>query len=76
MGENYKTIKMRYHVLNSPSPYNITIIRPKFNVLEAVLFMLYLTMQYTLDYRRVGVMKGDQEVARKFYQNVLGIKRA
>lgn len=36
--------------------------------------MLYLTMKYPLDNRKVEAVKGGQELARKCYQDILKIK--
>lgn len=74
-GKNSKAIKVRYVVVNSHSSYNIIIDRMTFNTLEEILSTLNLTMKYPLDNSRVGVVKEDQEVTRKCYQDSLKIKK-
>lgn len=74
-GDNAKGIKVRYLIVNASSPYNIIIERPTFNVLEASLPTLYLTMKYPLDDGRVGVIKGNQGLARIFYKDSLKLKK-
>ncbi|GAU24687.1 hypothetical protein TSUD_322950 [Trifolium subterraneum] len=69
MEENVKTIKVRYLVVKTPfTSYNIIIERPAFNSLGAIMSTLYLAMKYPLDNGKVGVVKGDQALARKIHQ--------
>lgn len=49
--------------------------RPSFNALEAVLPILYLTLKYPLKDCLVGIIKGDQRIARKFYKDSLKLKK-
>ena len=63
---NAKTVWVRYLIVNAASPYNIIIGMPSLNTLEASLSTLYLTMKYPMGKGRVGVVKGDQGLARKF----------
>jgi hypothetical protein len=75
--ESAKTVKVRYLVVKTPyTSYNIIIGRPAFNVLGAALSTLYLSMKYPLDNGRVGIIKGDQYVARRCYESSLRTKRS
>lgn len=56
-GENANTDNIRYLVVNASSPNNIIISNIIFNVLEAVLSTLYLTMKYPRDN---GQIRGDK----------------
>lgn len=73
-GDSAKGIKVRYLIVNTSSPYNITIGRSSFNAQEVALSTLYLTMKYPLDDGRVWVIKGDQGLAKKFYKDSLKLK--
>lgn len=61
-GDNAKSVKVRYLIVNALSPYNIIIRRPYFNAFETVLSILYLTM-YPLCGRGIRVIKGEHELA-------------
>ncbi|GAU44770.1 hypothetical protein TSUD_138820 [Trifolium subterraneum] len=67
--ENAKTIKVRYLVVKTLfTSYNIIIGRPTFNSLGAVMSTLYLSIKYPLNNGKVGVVKGNQVLARKCYE--------
>ncbi|GAU50294.1 hypothetical protein TSUD_137480 [Trifolium subterraneum] len=73
--ENAKTIKVRYLVVKTLfTSYNIIIGRPAFNALGAVMSTLYLSIKYPLNNGKVGVVKGDQVLARKCYESSLKIR--
>lgn len=74
-GDNVKGMKMRYLIVNASSPYNIIIERPVFNTLEATLSIIYLAMKYPLEDRQIGVIKGDEGLARKCYKDILKLKK-
>lgn len=74
-GEQAKTIRGRYLVINAQSSYNIIKGRPALNILGAALFTRYLTLKYPLDGGRVGVLKADQEATRKCYLESLKTKK-
>ena len=73
--DHTKSIQVRYLIVNFTSPYNIIISMPSFNTLEAGLSTLYLMLKYPLENGRVGIMKGDQGIARKCYKDSLRLKR-
>lgn len=47
-GDNAKSVKVRYLIVNVASPYNIIVGKPSFNALEETLSILYLTLKYPL----------------------------
>ncbi|MCI52341.1 hypothetical protein A2U01_0073585, partial [Trifolium medium] len=68
-------IKVHYLVVKNPfTSYNIIIGRHAFNALGAAMSTLYLSMKYLLDNGKVGIVKGDQAVARRRYESSLKIK--
>ncbi|MCI23558.1 hypothetical protein A2U01_0044739, partial [Trifolium medium] len=68
-------IKVRYLVVKTLfTSYNIIIGRPAFNALGDAMSTLYLAMKYPLDNGGVGVVRGDQVLARKCYESSLKIK--
>ncbi|KAK2425775.1 hypothetical protein QL285_024519 [Trifolium repens] len=74
--ENAKTIKVRYLVVRTPyASYNIIIGRPAFNALGAAMSTLYLAMKYPLDNGGVGIIRGDQILARQCYESSLKIRK-
>ncbi|GAU43838.1 hypothetical protein TSUD_371170 [Trifolium subterraneum] len=74
-GEDAKTIKVRYLVVKTPfTSYNIIIGRPAFNVLGVVMSTLYLAIKYPLNNGKIGVVKGDQALARKCFESSLKIR--
>lgn len=73
--DHTKSIKVRYIIVNVASPYNIIIGRPSFNVMQAVLFTLYLTLKYPLEDNRAGIVKRDKRIAKKCYKDSLRLKR-
>jgi hypothetical protein len=76
MKENAKTIKVRYLVVRTPyASYNIIIGRPAFNALGAAMSTLYLAMKYPLDNGGVGIIRGDQILARQCYESSLKIRK-
>ncbi|GAU20758.1 hypothetical protein TSUD_239520 [Trifolium subterraneum] len=73
--ENAKTVKVRYlGVKTLFTSYNIIIGRPAFNALGAVMSTLYLSIKYPLNNGKVGVVKGDQVLARMCYESRLKIR--
>lgn len=66
--------KKCYTVINA-SPLQHLIDRPSFNALEAVLSTLYFTMKYILSNKQVGLIKGNQELARKCYRDGMKLKK-
>jgi hypothetical protein len=74
--ENAKTIKVRYLVVRTLcAPYNIIIGRPEFNALGAAMSTLYLAIKYPLDNGGVGMVRGDQILARQCYESNLKIRK-
>lgn len=74
MGRNVKVVEMRYLVVNAHSSNNIILGKIFLNAFEAISSTLHLTMKYPLENRRVGVVSGDQEIARKCYHDSLRLK--
>lgn len=74
-GKSGKSISVKYLNVNVVSPYNIIIGRPSFNALEATFSTMYLTLKYPLKDGRVGIIKTDQEIARKYYKDSLELKK-
>jgi hypothetical protein len=67
-GENTKTIKVRYFVVESPpsvSIYNVVIRWPALKDLKAVMSVADLTMEYPVGDGKVGVVEADLEMAKK-----------
>lgn len=73
--DHAKSIQVRYLIVYDASPYNIVIVRPLFNSMEAVLSTLYLTLKYSLEEGHVGIVKGDQGITRKCYKDGIRLKR-
>lgn len=73
--ENTKRVLVKYLIINVASPYNVIIDKPSFNALEAALSTMYLTLKYPLKDGRVGIIKGDQEITKKCYEDSLKIKK-
>jgi hypothetical protein len=74
--ENAKTIKVRYLVVRTLcASYNIIIGRPAFNALGAAMSTLYLAIKYPLDNGGVGIVRGDQILARQCYESSLKIRK-
>jgi hypothetical protein len=71
IGENAKTIRVRYLVVNTPNSYNIIIGRPTFNLLGAFLSTKFLVIKYPLEHEKVGIIRGDPKIARECYHNSL-----
>ncbi|GAU51615.1 hypothetical protein TSUD_182110 [Trifolium subterraneum] len=74
--ENAKT-RSRLDILVVKTPftsYNIIIGRSAFNILGAVMSTLYLSIKYPLNNGKIGVVKGDQALARKCYESSLKIR--
>ncbi|XP_020206975.1 uncharacterized protein LOC109792009 [Cajanus cajan] len=70
-----KTVTIRYLVVNAQSSYNILIGRPTLNKLGAIVSTSHLKVKYPLPNGVVGVLKVDQEVARKCYEDSLKARR-
>jgi hypothetical protein len=74
--KNAKTIKVRYLVVRTLCvPYNIIIGRPAFNALGAAMSTLYLAIKYPLDNGGVGIVRGDQILARQCYESSLKVRK-
>lgn len=73
--ESAKSILVKKLIINDVSPYNAIISKPSFNALEAVLTTMYLILKYPMKDGRVGIIKGDQEIARKYHKYSLKIKK-
>jgi hypothetical protein len=72
--ENAKTIKVRYLVVRTLcASYNIIVGRPAINTLGAAMSTLYLAIKYPLDNEGVGIVRGDQALARQCYESSLKI---
>lgn len=65
--------KIPYHLRTFV--YNIILRRLMFTVFEATISTFYLTLKYLIQKERIGVVKGDQEITQKFYQDRQRIKR-
>lgn len=74
-GQSEKSVMVKYLIISDVSPYNIVIGRPSFNALGEMLSILYLTLKYPFKDGRVGIIKGDQEIARKCYEDSLKLKK-
>ncbi|XP_020204927.1 uncharacterized protein K02A2.6-like [Cajanus cajan] len=70
-----KTVVVWYLVVNAQSSYNILIGRPTLNKLGAVVSTSHLKVMYPLPNGAVGVLRVDQEVARKCYGDSLKARR-
>ncbi|XP_020201791.1 uncharacterized protein LOC109787663 [Cajanus cajan] len=70
-----KTVIIRYLVVSAQSSYNILIGRPTLNKLGAIVSTSHLKVKYPLPNGDVGVLKVDQEVARKCYKDSLKARR-
>ncbi|XP_020235769.1 uncharacterized protein LOC109815456 [Cajanus cajan] len=74
-GVQMKTVVVRYLVVNAQSSYSILIGRPTLNKLGAVVSTSHLKVKYPLPNGTVGVLRVDQEVARKCYGDSLKARR-
>nr|KYP68807.1 Retrovirus-related Pol polyprotein from transposon 17.6 [Cajanus cajan] len=70
-----KTVVVRYLVVNAQSSYSILIGRPTLNKLGAIVSTSHLKVKYPLPNGVVGVLRVDQEVARKCYGDSLKARR-
>lgn len=73
--ENEKETKVRYMVVNAPSPFNIIFGRLVFNALEVALSSLYMTRKFPLEGRKLGIIKGSQEHTRQCYRDNLLLRK-
>ncbi|XP_024640913.1 uncharacterized protein [Medicago truncatula] len=70
-GENTKTIKVRYFVVESPpsvSIYNVVLGWPSLKDLKAVLSVAEFTIEYPVGDGKVGVVEADLEMAKKCHE--------
>jgi len=70
------TENIRYLVVNAPSAYNILLGRPTLNRLRAVASTRHMKMKFSDLSGKVIVIKSDQQVAKRCYENNLKTKRA
>lgn len=68
-------IKVKYLVIDAPISYNMIIVHPYFNQLDAILSTLYWCMKYALHGIHVGFVQGDQEIDKKCHVGSLKLKR-
>nr|KYP59531.1 Retrovirus-related Pol polyprotein from transposon opus [Cajanus cajan] len=68
-------VVIRYLVVDAQSSYSILIGRPTLNKLGAIVSTSHLKVKYPLPSGAVGVLKVDQEVARKCYGDSLKARR-
>ncbi|XP_020209685.1 uncharacterized protein LOC109794654, partial [Cajanus cajan] len=74
-GAQMKTVLVQYLVVDAQSSYSILIGRPTLNKLGAIVSTPHLKVKYPLPSGAVGVLKVDQEVARKCYGDSLKARR-
>lgn len=74
-GENSKSVLVRYLIIKVTHPYNVIMGRPSVNDLKELLSTLYFTHKYLLQDGRVGIIKGDQGIARKCYKDSMKLKK-
>lgn len=72
--DHAKETKVNYLVIDAPYSYNMIIGRPSFNRMGAALSTLYLCMKYLLLNGRVGVLRGDREISRKCFVEILKLR--
>lgn len=73
--DNSKLIKVRYLVIDAPSPCNMIIGQPTFNQLMASLYTLYLCIKYSHLDGWVRVIQGNQDIVGKCYVKSLDLKK-
>ena len=74
-GASSRTISIRYLVVNVVSTYNLLLGRPSLNRLGAVASTRHMKMKLPSLEGRVIIIKSDQKVARKCYENSLKSRR-
>jgi len=74
-GTSSRTISIRYLVVNKTLAYNMLLGRPALNRLGAVASMRHMKMKLLSLEGGVIVIKSDQKVTRKCYENSLKNKR-
>lgn len=74
-GANSKAIDFNNLIMDAMSPYIIILGRPAINTLRVIVSTIYLTLKYPIPDGRVGIVRGDQLIARECYQNSLAITR-
>lgn len=69
---NSETIKAYYLAIHSSfSSYNIIIGRPAFYALGSPLSTWHLNLKYPFDNNNMGVIKGDQDITRQCYIQII-----
>ncbi|GAV57545.1 hypothetical protein CFOL_v3_01082 [Cephalotus follicularis] len=63
-------VEMRFLVVDTPSPYNAIIGRPRMNLMEAIVSTRHLLMKFPIRFG-VGEARGDQEAARQCYKTAI-----
>jgi len=71
----YRTVNIRYLVVNVPSAYNILLGRPGLNRIGAVALMRHMKMKMPSLEGTIITIKFDQKAAKKCYENNLKPKR-
>ncbi|XP_075507650.1 uncharacterized protein LOC142544492 [Primulina tabacum] len=61
-----KTVMTSFTVVDSPSSYNIILVRPAMNELRAMAFIYHQKIKFPVG-ARVGEVRGDQPSSRKYY---------
>jgi len=67
------TYQLDFLVVDCPSPYNVIIGRPTLNQWKSATSTYCLKVKFPIE-NCVGEVKGDQVLAREFYQAVLAAK--
>ncbi|GAV74316.1 hypothetical protein CFOL_v3_17796 [Cephalotus follicularis] len=63
-------VQMTFLVVDTPSPYNAIIGRPRLNLMEAIVSTRHLLMKFPITFG-VGEARGDQQVSRQCYKSAI-----
>ena len=74
-GTIFRTVNIRYLVVNAPSAYNILLGRPAINRIRAVASTRHRNMKFPSLEGAIITIKFDQKAAKKCYKNSLKTKR-
>ena len=60
------TMAVRFLIVDSPSAYNVLLDRPSLNAIKAIPFAYHMMIKFPTT-NGVGMVRGDQRVARECY---------
>lgn len=72
---NAITIKVKYLVVYTTSPYKVILGKPTLNLLGEILSTLHLSLKYSLLYGCIGTVKEDHTITQESYHSNLEMTR-